>query len=158
MMWSSNGKNEPSRIDQLLIPQEKDSTIIKFKPLTFVLPTPKDFVLPKKNHMTSPSSNLGFPYFLSKKNLFSLSKTNPTCLEKGDSFILPFLSSFSFLSTIVVTITVINTTAVGHTVDKNTAEDTEAEDRTAFAGEARQAATIRAIDGMELIVATAARR
>ena len=78
MMWSSNGKNKPSGIEQLLILQEKVPIIIKFKPQTFVLPTPKEFVLRKKNHPTSPPSNLGFPSFFPKKNSSSLSKTKPT--------------------------------------------------------------------------------
>ena len=55
---------------QLLIPQEKVPTIIKFKSPTFVFPTPKGIVLPKKNHLTSLQSNLEFPSFLPKKNYF----------------------------------------------------------------------------------------
>ena len=92
---------------QLLNPQEKVYIIIKFKPPTFVLPTPKDIVLPKKNHPTSPS-NLGFPSFLPKKNLFPLSKTNPTCLKKRNFFTLPFLYSSSSLQA-VTTISTVDT-------------------------------------------------
>ena len=47
----------------------------------------------RKNHTTSSPNNLEFLYFLPKKNLFSLSKTNSTCLEKGSPFTLPFPSS-----------------------------------------------------------------
>ena len=86
---------------QLLIFQEKVPSIIKFKPQTFVFSPPKDIVFAKNNHLTSSSSNLGFPSFLPKTNLFDLSKTNPTCLEKEDFFTLPFLSS-SLAFTIVV--------------------------------------------------------
>ena len=62
---------------QLLIPHEKVPAIIKFKPLTFVLSPPKDIVLSKNNHSTSPPSNLEFPFFFPQMNLFSLSKTTP---------------------------------------------------------------------------------
>ena len=84
---------------QQLISQEKVTVIIKFKLPTFVLPLPKDIVPPKNNYSTSSPSNLGFYYFLPKKNLFYLSKTNPTCLEKkGGLFTLHFLSSSPSLS------------------------------------------------------------
>ena len=148
MTWSSNDKNEQSRIEQLLISQEKVPAIIKFKPSTFVLyapkdfvlPTPKDFVLPKKNHPTSLPSNLGFCYFLLKKKLFSLSKTNLTCSEKGDFFILPFLSSSSFLSTVVVTVmgttAVATATAASHVVENDATDAAEVEDRTFVVREA----------------------
>ena len=68
---------------QLLIPQEKVPTIINFKPPTFIISPPKDIVSPKNNHSTSYPSNPGSSYFLSKKNLFSLSKITPFGLEKG---------------------------------------------------------------------------
>ena len=76
---------------QLLIPQEKVIVIVKFKPPTFVLPPSKDIVPSKNNYSISSISNLGSTSFLSKKNLFSLSKTTPTYLEKRDFFTLPFL-------------------------------------------------------------------
>ena len=75
--------------------------MFKFKPLTFVLPTPNDIVIPK-NHLTSPPSSLEFPYSLPKNNLFSLSKTTPTCLDKGNPFTSTFSPSFSSIPTITV--------------------------------------------------------
>ena len=68
---------------QVLIPQEKVPVIIKFKPSTFVLPPPNDFVPPKNNHSTSSRSNPESSSFLPIKNLFSLSKITPFGLEKG---------------------------------------------------------------------------
>ena len=129
MMWSSNGKNKPSQIEQLLILQEKVPVIIKFKLQNFVLPTPKEFVLRKKNHSTFPPSNLGFPSFLPKKNSSSHSKTNSTFfLEKGDFFILPFLSSSSFLSTVLATSTtiVVATTGVDYAAENDIANAAKA--------------------------------
>ena len=99
---------------QLLISQEKVHIIIKFKPPTFVLPPPKDIVPPKNNHSTSSLSNLGFPYFLPKNNLFSLSKTTPTCLEKGNSFTLP--SSSYFFSLPIVTVVSVDNATTGDVV------------------------------------------
>ena len=78
---------------QLLIPQEKILATIKFKPPTFVIPPPKDIVLLKNNYSISPLSNLGFPSFLPKKNLF-FSKTTPMCLEKGNSLLYLLLPPF----------------------------------------------------------------
>ena len=86
-----------------MIPQEKFLAIIKFKPPTFVLPHSKDVVPSKNNHPTSSPSNLGTSSFLPKNNIFSLSKTAPSYLEKGNSFTLPFSSLYSSISTIAVT-------------------------------------------------------
>ena len=114
--------------NQLLIPQGKVLITIKFKSQTFVLPTPKDFVLPKKSQLNSPPSNLEFPYFLPKKNLFYHSKTNPTCLEKENSFTLPFPHSFSSIYAMTASVTAVVTTAIA-TVSNDTTVVGEIDDR-----------------------------
>ena len=105
----------------------KTSVSIKFKPQTFVLPPPKDIVPQNNNHSTSSPSNFGFLFFLPKKNLFSLSKTIPTCLEKGNSFTLPSSSSSFSLPDVTTVATVllaydivVNTITVVVTVAINT--------------------------------------
>ena len=59
---------------------------------------------------------LRISFIHSKKNLFSLSKTTPTCLDKGNPFIFHFFSSSSSLSIIAVTV-------IGTTVAENDAVD-----------------------------------
>ena len=78
-------------------------------------------------------------------------------MKKGDFFILHFLSSSSSLSTVaIIGITI---AAAGYAVENDAIDDAaEAEDRTAIAGEARQAAAICIVDRKELTVATVARR
>ena len=71
--------------------QEKVPDIVKFKSPTFVLSLSKDIVLPKNNHSISPPSNLDFPSFLPKKNLFSLSKTTPLILRMETLLLYLFL-------------------------------------------------------------------
>ena len=75
---------------QLLIPQGKIPAIIKFKPLTFILPPPKDIVPLRNNHLTSSLRNSRSSPFLPKNNFFSLSKTTSFCSKKGNFFTLPY--------------------------------------------------------------------
>ena len=75
---------------QLLIPQVKVSTTLKFKRPTFIFPPPNPqriiiFLLLQANPKLS--------YFFPIKNLFSLSKETPFGLEKGNIFSLPSASS-----------------------------------------------------------------
>ena len=68
---------------QLLIPQEKIPSILKFKSPTFIFPPLKDIVPPKNNHLPYSLSILGSFSFVPQKNLFSFSKTTPFGLERG---------------------------------------------------------------------------
>ena len=106
--WQERAKSDLMR-RELLISQEKNHAIIKFKPPTFVLPPLKDIVPPlkdivppKNNHMTYSPRNSGSSSFLPRKNLFSLSKTTPFCLEKGNLFTLPSSSSSFSIPAVVV--------------------------------------------------------
>ena len=72
-----------------------------------------DISIPNNNNLISPLSNLGFPYFLPIKILFSLSKTTLTCLEKGNYFNLP--SSFIFVIPIIG-VEVVSTSVIDSTI------------------------------------------
>ena len=83
-------------------------------------------------------------------------------MEKGDFFILPFVSS-SFLFIVVVTITstttvAVDATSVDHAVEIDVTDVVDAKDRTTVAGEAYQTVANRTVDEEELTVATTVHR
>ena len=97
---------------QLLIPQEKVPSIIKFKPPTFIFPPPKDIVLLKNNHPTSSPSNPGSSSFFLKKNLFSLPKITLLFWRKEKEPLPPSSSSFSFHVVTIVEVVAVDDVVV----------------------------------------------
>ena len=88
-----------ARLDDLkkpkVISREKPPSNFSFKPMTFDLPTPKDIVLPKKNHSTSPPSSLGFVLSFPKRTYFLFLK-QPPLVWRNETFFLYHFIFFSF--------------------------------------------------------------